>query len=53
MEEESARKHIMTQLANKSDWILNVTEATHYGFADGVLGSSGLEDLHTIKKNNT
>ncbi len=49
----SARKHIMTQLANKSDWILNATEATHYGFSDGVLGSSGFEDLHTIKKNNT
>ena len=45
------KKHIMSQLANKSDWILDAREAVYYGFADGVLGDSGFSDIHTIKYN--
>ena len=45
------KKHIISQLANKSDWILDAKEAVYYGFADGVLGDSGFSDIHTIKYN--
>jgi ATP-dependent protease ClpP protease subunit len=48
-----ARKHIVSQLANKCDWILNANEAVEYGFADGVLGSKqfpSLEHLKSYKK---
>ena len=29
-------RNIYDTTSNKSDWILNATEATHYGFADGI-----------------
>jgi ATP-dependent protease ClpP protease subunit len=49
-----AKKHIISQLANKCDWILTADEAVEYNFADGVLGSKrfpNLEELkNTIKK---
>lgn len=44
------KKHIMSQLANKSDWILNVEEAIHYGFADGVLGDRKFPTINSIKE---
>jgi len=44
-----ARKHIVSQLDNKSDWILNSEEAIHYGFADGVLGDRKFPNADTIK----
>lgn len=44
-----ARKHIVSQLANKCDWILNSTEAVEYGFADGVLGSKQFPTLESLK----
>jgi ATP-dependent protease ClpP protease subunit len=44
-----ARKHIVSQLANKCDWILNSTEAVEYGFADGVLGSKQFPSLESLK----
>ena len=34
-----ARKHIVSQLATKRDWILTAEEAVRYGFADGILGT--------------
>ncbi len=43
------RKHIVSQLDNKSDWILTAEEAIQYGFADGVLGSRELPHINTIK----
>lgn len=43
------KKHIMGQLANKSDWILDADEAVHYGFADGVLGDRKFPDIDKIK----
>jgi ATP-dependent protease ClpP protease subunit len=43
------KKHIMSQLANKSDWILNANEAIDYGFADGVLGSKQFPDIDSLK----
>ena len=45
-----ARKHIVAQLDNKSDWILNADEAVHYGFADGVLGDRKFPTIDTLKK---
>jgi ATP-dependent protease ClpP protease subunit len=44
------KKHIMSQLANKSDWILDANEAVYYGFADGVLGSKKYPNIDSLKK---
>lgn len=44
------KKHIMSQLANKSDWILNAEEAVEYGFADGILGDKKYTNIDCIKK---
>lgn len=43
------RKHIVTQLATKRDWILNADEAVDYGFADGILGSKKYPNIDYIK----
>jgi ATP-dependent protease ClpP protease subunit len=44
-----ARKHIVSQIANKCDWILTAEEAVYYGFADGVLGSKRFPTINHIK----
>jgi ATP-dependent protease ClpP protease subunit len=44
-----ARKHIVSQLANKCDWILKADEAVEYGFADGVLGSKKYPNIDLLK----
>lgn len=44
------KKHIMSQLANKSDWILTAEEAIHYGFADGVLGDRRFPTIDKLKQ---
>lgn len=44
-----ARKHIVSQLANKCDWILTAQEAVEYNFADGVLGSKRFPSIEEIK----
>jgi ATP-dependent protease ClpP protease subunit len=44
-----AKKHIVSQLANKCDWILNADEAVYYGFADGVLGSKKFPNIDYLK----
>lgn len=43
------KKHIVAQLANKSDWILNAQEAVHYGFADGVIGDKRFPTIDKLK----
>jgi ATP-dependent protease ClpP protease subunit len=43
------RKHIVTQLATKRDWILTSEEAVNYGFADGILGSKKYPNIDYIK----
>jgi ATP-dependent protease ClpP protease subunit len=43
------RKHIVTQLATKRDWILTAEEAVHYGFADGILGSKKYPNIDYLK----
>ena len=43
------KKHIVSQLANKSDWILNAEEAVYYGFADGVLGDRKFPNIDKLK----
>ncbi len=43
------RKHIVTQLATKRDWILTSNEAVDYGFADGILGSKKFPNIEYIK----
>jgi len=45
-----AKKHIMSQLANKCDWILTAEEAVYYGFADGILGSKKYPNIDSLKK---
>jgi ATP-dependent protease ClpP protease subunit len=45
------KKHIVTQLATKRDWILNAEEAVHYGFADGILGTKKYPNIDYIKNN--
>jgi len=48
-----AKKHIISQLANKCDWILTAQEAVNYNFADGVLGSKrfpSIESLQNLSK---
>jgi ATP-dependent protease ClpP protease subunit len=44
-----AKKHIVSQLANKCDWILTAVEAVEYNFADGVLGSKKYSNIDEIK----
>jgi len=43
------KKHIVTQLATKRDWILNAEEAVRYNFADGVLGTKKYPNIEYIK----
>jgi ATP-dependent protease ClpP protease subunit len=43
------KKHIVTQLATKRDWILSADEAVDYGFADGVLGTKKFPNIDYIK----
>lgn len=43
------RKHIVTQLATKRDWILTAEEAVYYGFADGILGSKKYPNIDYLK----
>lgn len=42
------RKYIQDQLNNKEDWILTGRDAVWYGFADGVLGDEGYQDVLRI-----
>lgn len=44
-----AKKHIVSQIANKCDWILTAPEAVDYGFADGILGSKQFPNIDYIK----
>lgn len=44
-----ARKHIITQLGTKRDWILTADEAVSYNFADGILGSKKYPNIDYIK----
>ena len=46
-----ARKHIISQLANKCDWILTAEETVYYGFADGILGSKQYPTTDSLKIN--
>jgi ATP-dependent protease ClpP protease subunit len=45
-----AKKHIVSQLANKCDWILNAQQAVEYGFADGVLGDKKYPTIDSLIK---
>ncbi len=47
------KKHITSQLSNKSDWILNSEESVYYGFADGIFGESPYQSIDHIKKKLT
>lgn len=44
-----AKKHIVSQLANKCDWILTAEQAVRYGFADGILGSKKFPNIDYTK----
>jgi len=44
-----AKKHIISQLASKCDWILTAQEAVDYGFADGILGTKKFPNMDFLK----
>ena len=44
-----AKKHIVSQLANKCDWILTAQQAVDYGFADGILGTKKFPNMDYLK----
>jgi ATP-dependent protease ClpP protease subunit len=44
-----AKKHIVSQLANKCDWILTAEETVDYGFADGILGTKKYPHVDYLK----
>ena len=44
-----AKKHIISQINNKSDWILTAQEAVDYGFADGLLGTKKFPNIDYLK----
>lgn len=44
-----AKKHIVSQLSNKCDWILTAQEAVDYGFADGILGTKKFPNIDFLK----
>lgn len=44
-----AKKHIISQLNNKGDWILSPEEAVYYGFADGILGTKKFPNIDYLK----
>jgi ATP-dependent protease ClpP protease subunit len=44
-----AKKHIVSQLANKCDWILTAEEAMAYNFADGIFGTKSFSSLDELK----
>jgi ATP-dependent protease ClpP protease subunit len=44
-----AKKHIVSQLASKCDWLLKADDAVEYGFADGVLGSKKYPNIDFLK----
>lgn len=44
-----AKKHIVSQLANKCDWILTAEQSVDYGFADGILGSKKFPNIDYLK----
>ena len=44
------KKHILSQLDSKSDWILNAEQTIDYGFADGIMGTQGFMTMEQIKR---
>jgi ATP-dependent protease ClpP protease subunit len=46
----SVKKHIASQLSQKSDWILSADEAVYHGFADGIYGTGAFTSVENIKK---
>ncbi len=46
----NVKKHILSQLDSKSDWILNAEQAIEYGFADGIFGTQGFMNIDQIKR---
>lgn len=43
------KKHLISQISNKCDWILDANEAVYYGFADGILGSRKYPSIESLK----
>lgn len=46
----AVKKHIISQLSNKSDWILTAEEAVYYGFADGIYGQGSFVNVEAMKR---
>ena len=45
------KKHLVSQISNKCDWLLDAEEAVYYGFADGILGSKKYPTIESLKCN--
>lgn len=48
MKRNAVKNFIRRKLQAKEDWWFNAEEAVTYGFADGVFGSEGYENIQTI-----
>jgi ATP-dependent protease ClpP protease subunit len=46
----SVKKYISSQLSQKSDWILDASEAVYNGFADGIYGQNQFASIESIKR---
>tara|TARA_B100001094_G_scaffold332448_1_gene404541 strand:- start:9732 stop:10400 length:669 start_codon:yes stop_codon:yes gene_type:complete len=46
----NAKKHILSQLDNKADWILYPDQCVQYGFTDGILGSAEFQYVEDVRK---
>lgn len=44
------KKHIVSQISSRCDWLLDAEESVYYGFADGILGSKKYPDIESIKQ---
>ena len=49
MDLKQAAKFIDQKIKKLGDWILSAEEAVYYGFADGVFGHKGFENLSNIR----
>ena len=46
---DKVKSYIAKKLKNKVDWLLSAEEAVFYGFADGIIGEKGYENIQSIR----
>ena len=45
----SVTKFILKKMQEKTDWIMSAKQAVSYGFADGILGTTGFKTISSIR----